>query len=237
MGDGQFRQPDSAQGVVFDRLTRLPFHHRHVFVRSGVKNGRRLVVPQHRLHPRLIQYVGNDRNDHVAVAELEELLFDREQLHLRLINKQQAARAKRGNLPAQFAADAAAGAGDQYGAVLQHVANLVQPEVNGFAPEQVLDLDGPQLADTHNAGGQLVNAWDRHILQPRLLKQADDFTDAFGRGGRHRDDCFLQVQFQLRVLDQFRCSEYRDAVNLRTPFAPVVVEQSDGHKAEVRARI
>jgi len=70
-------------------------------------------------------------------------------------------------------------------------------QVRGVATEEVFDAHRSHLADADAAGGELVNAGDGDVFDTVLLKQADEFGEAFGGRGRHRDDNFFEPQFSL----------------------------------------
>jgi hypothetical protein len=123
----------------------------------------------------LVEDIGDQGLDDVAVAELDELLLDLEKLDLGLIEEQKAGGLEGGDLAAEFAADTAAGAGDHDDSVFQDAGNLVHPQVHGVASEEVLDAHVAQLADTHVARSELVNAGDGDVLNAVFLEETDDF--------------------------------------------------------------
>ena len=179
VGQGHLRQPRRADEVVFDGLAGLAFHHGHVLVRGGVKQDGRTVLPQDGLHLRLIQNVGDQRNNRPPETEADQFLLDGEQLHLGLFHQQQPLRAKGGNLPAQLAADAAARARDHDPPVHQDFPDVLGFNFHGLASEEVLNFHRPDLGDFQLPGGELIHGRNRRNVEPARSQQLHDFADAF----------------------------------------------------------
>ena len=169
------------------------------------------------------------------MAKLDELLFDLEQLDFRLIQEDQAPGMEGGDLPAELAADAPAGASDQDDAAVEDILDLVEPQVDGFASEQVLDVDGPQPADGQSAGGALVKAGNGEVFEAGILEEGDDFAEAAGRGGGHGNDHLLDAEFGRSAFERLRRADDGDAVDIGTPFVGCIIEEGDGDHAEIGA--
>jgi hypothetical protein len=111
---GKFAEQTGAEDIVADGLGRLPLHQVDVLVGGGVEDDFRTVTGEDRLHPRQIEDVRDQREGGAAKAGVVEFLLNQEQGGLGLLDQQQLAGIQRGELPAEFAADAAAGAGDHH---------------------------------------------------------------------------------------------------------------------------
>ena len=223
-------------GIVFHGLSRLRFHHGHVLVRRGMENGLRLISPENLLQSRLILNVRRQRDEQIAVTGVDQFLFDLEQLHLRLLHEEERVRRIRSDLPAQFAADAAAGTRHHDHAVPQEVPDVFRRQPHLFAPQPVFSFHGPQLADFGLACGEFVNGRHSAELDSQPLKRFDNFRHAPGRRARHGDDHFLQFQIRIAVQQTLRCADHLDIVHVFAPFYPVVVEEGDRLQTEVAPR-
>ena len=96
-------------------------------------------------HAGLVQNVRHQRNDDLAMPPLDHFLFDLEQLDFASLHQQQALGTVGGDLPAQLAADAAAGARDQDHPILKRLPDAFGLQAHGFPAQEVFDADRAQL--------------------------------------------------------------------------------------------
>jgi hypothetical protein len=103
-----------AEDVVLDRFAGIALHHRDVLMSGAVEDYMRLMVLEYLADAASIANIGNHRNDLRADPAMAQLAIDFKKIVFGLIEKDQTARAEFHRLPADFRADAAAGAGDDY---------------------------------------------------------------------------------------------------------------------------
>src|SRR5262245_17899719 len=77
-----------------------------------------------------IEDIGNERNDSVTKAGVDQFLLDLKKLHLALFDKQQFAGCVSSDLPAEFAADAATRAGNHDDAATKGALNFIAAELD-----------------------------------------------------------------------------------------------------------
>src|SRR5690606_28577308 len=106
-----------------------------------------------------------------------QLAVDLEDAVLAAPEQQERLRAEGGHLPRELGADGAAGAGDEDDAAPEVVGDLVRLEADGLAPEEVLDVDLPDLVDRRLPAHDLVDAGDDPVGHLRLARQLDDPPD------------------------------------------------------------
>jgi hypothetical protein len=103
----------------------------------------------------------------------------------------QAGRAIGGELAAQFATDAAAGAGDHDALAADEGGDVGAVELDGLSPEEVLDLDVADVGDVDLAigDGGVVGDHAQGALGVLALELGHDLADAGGGGvGRQEED-------------------------------------------------
>jgi hypothetical protein len=98
--------------------------------------------------------------------------------------------AEAGYLADDLAADGAARAGDEDGLAHEVSRDGARVQADGVAPEEVFQVDLPDLGDGDVAREDLVDAGDDAVLELCLLGQVDDAADhvAGGRGDGDEDD-------------------------------------------------
>ena len=92
---------------------------------------------------------------------VDQFLFDLEQLHFGLIKQQEHGRRTRGNLPAQFAADAAASPGHHHYSIAEDLPNILRGQMHRVPAQKVLDY-------TEDAS-TLPGASEQQVTVARLL--------------------------------------------------------------------
>ena len=114
-----------AEAVVLDGLAGLMLHHGHVLVGGGVEDDPGLVLREDLLHALGSVMSPTKGTMLTSMAEFDEFLFDLEDEGFGAVQQQAVGGVARGDLAAKFAADAAAGAGDQDGLVLERMADFL----------------------------------------------------------------------------------------------------------------
>ena len=118
-----------AQHVVLDGLARVVLHHRHVLVGGGMEHDVRPVQGEDLVQSRFVRNVGDEgMNGHFA-AQGAKFLLDQEQAVFGPLDHHQRLGPELEHLPADFRADAAAGAGHQNGAPGDERADRVAVEL------------------------------------------------------------------------------------------------------------
>ncbi len=134
----------------------------HVLVRRGVEDHGGPVLLEQLAHLRLVPRVAEHRRRRVESAIVDELTLDLEQPRLAVVDQDEPGRAHARDLAAELGADGAAGAGDEHDLAREVPGDRRDVGVDGLAPEEVLHLDGPQLArEVEVSGDQLVQARER----------------------------------------------------------------------------
>ena len=143
------------------------------------------------------------------------------------------------DLAAELGADRAAGARHEHDLALQVVGDRLEVDLDGLAPEHVLDLDGAQLA------GEVARRprRDRRALGSVLTgtssgaRRLDDPRAQLARGGRDRDQHLVRPSVADDVREVGGRAEHADAVEAQVALARVVVEQADRRVAERRGAL
>jgi hypothetical protein len=110
----------------------------YVLVGGGVEHHVGPLGREHPLHRVRVLAVRDHRDQQPCVAALAQLHVDLEQVVLGVVDQDQPARADRGHLAAQLAADRAAGAGDEHGATVQVAGHAGEVDLDRGAAEDVL---------------------------------------------------------------------------------------------------
>ena len=131
--------------VVAQRLHGMLLHQRHVLVGGRVEHDGRVVELEDRLHAGRVAHVG-DLGDDRDLRRLAQLAIDLEEVVLGVVGEHEQADLHAHELAAELGADRAARAGHEHGAAAHVRADRRGVERHGLAPEDVLDLDGAQLA-------------------------------------------------------------------------------------------
>ncbi len=129
-----------AEDVVLDRLAGIAFHHRHVLVGGAVENDLRLMQFENPRDPPRVADVGDQRNHFRSDPAVTQLAVDLEKIVFRLIEQDQPARTKFHGLPADFRADAAAGAGDQNALAGEEPLKLRGVEADGLSAQKIVQI-------------------------------------------------------------------------------------------------
>ena len=196
-----------------------------MLVRRGVEDDLRLEPAEDFPHPVRAGDVADERFHDVALDDGAEFLLDEEKLRLGALHEQEFLWAEGQDLPAKFAADAAACASDHDGAPAQAAPHASHFDLHRRAPEQVLNLDGAKHGDADPARGQLIERRHGAARQARLLNQVHDFARPFRRRGGHGDDQFIETQAVAQLGDALRVADHGDAVDARARVAEVVEER------------
>src|SRR5581483_3288809 len=156
--DGDLGDHLRRQRVVADRLERVRLHQGDVLVGGRVEDDPGRVPLEHAPHPLAVACVGEHGHARGEAALRDELALDLEQRRLALVDEDQPLAADPCDLAGELGADRAAGAGDEHGRVAQVGGDRRQVDLDGLPPEDVLDLDGADLAgEVEVAGDQLVD--------------------------------------------------------------------------------
>src|SRR5580765_7341489 len=99
---------------------------------------------EHLAHAPRILGVADHGDDLEGRAAVAELLLDRVERELRVLEEHEARRREARDLAAELRADGAAGAGDEHRAALQKRAQPGVVELDRIASQQVVELDLPQ---------------------------------------------------------------------------------------------
>ena len=91
------------------------------------------------------------------------------------------------------------------------------------------------MADLGLAGGELINGWDSAEFNLQFAENVTYFRNAGSRSAGHGDDDLLEFQIAFAREKRFGRANNRDVENALTPFESIVVEESNGLKAEVSA--
>ena len=182
LGDAQ--RPEH---VVPHRLDGIGLEHGHMLVRGGVKHIVRAVQLEHLLEPLRVRDAADERHHfdagvapgHLEVREVERAF--------RPLEQHQALRPVGGDLARQLRADGPGPTGDEDGLAREVALHLREVELDGLAPQQVLDLDVAHLGDRGPAGEQVVERGDDLELDARLAAAVHDAPRLLGRRGTDRD--------------------------------------------------
>ena len=219
-----------AKDVVFDGLGGADLHQRHMLMRRGVEDDRRVVGLEHFVQALDVADGAYQRDDRRVGAVLVA------QLGLQLIGAvfvdvedQQPARLVAHDLAAQLAADGPAAAGDQHDFVVQILRDLGVVELDLIAREEV---GGVQLAE---AGRDRVAVVVHRLRVGQHahaavggVAEVDDLAEAValerGDGDDDLHDMVLAHQFRY-VGDG---AAHRHALHAQVFFGQVVVHHADG---------
>ena len=180
--------------------------------------------------------VGDHRHARREVALVRQLALDLVERRLGLVDEDQPRRARPCRLTAELGADRAAGARDQHRLAAQVRRNRLEIDLDGLAPEDVLDLDGPDLRrEVRVAGDELVEpgqSLHRHLRVAGLL---DDFLAHLAGGGGDRDQKLVRPVVAEDVGQLGGRPEHAHALNPVVALANVVVDEPDRRVADPAA--
>ena len=169
-------------------------------------------------------------------ALVDELPLDLEEAGLAVVHEDEPGRAHARDLAAELRADRSAGAGDEHDLAREIAGDRLEVGLDGLAPEEVLDLDGPELArEVEVAGDQLVQARQRlhrHALvtratstiRSRASPEADGIAIRSSSGRRSRRSSGRSAVVPMHA----------DPVQAKVLLARVVVDEADRRVAERR---
>src|SRR5687768_14425587 len=112
-----------------------------MLVGSSMKHDCRMVAAEQMAHAGGIENVGDERQNDPAITTLDQFLLDEKDLNFGLLHKQEALGIERGNLAAEFRANAAAGPGDHDDAAAEQHRNVFCLEFDWFPTEQILNFN------------------------------------------------------------------------------------------------
>ncbi len=201
-----------------------------MLVRRSMKNHFWSEFNEDLLHPGSIQNITNQGNNPLSVLQPDQLLLDLKHIRFRPVHQQQQFAVVADDLPAQFAADAAAGTRHQHHPVLQGKLNILGFQFNFFPAEQILNFHIPQLAHPNLAQSQLIQRGNGFTGQIHRAHQTDNFSNAFGRRRGHRNDRLLDAEFPDHFRQQFRRTKHRNVMHAGIPLSRIIVKESYGNQ-------
>ena len=129
-----------------------------MLVSCGIKNDLHSAGSKKSAHGRTIRYVRHAILYAVAILEAVELQLEIEQRRLRLVETDQLRWRIIEDLATQFRTDRARSPGYHYHLACKVPAHRLQIESYRVAPQQVLDINIPQLINGHTSFGQVTQA-------------------------------------------------------------------------------
>ena len=111
--------------------------------------------------------------------------------------------------------------------------DVVRGQPHLLPAQQILSFHGPQLAHLGLAGSEFVDGGDGAEFDLEPLQSLDNFRHPFGRGARHGDNHFLQLQIHFVVQQSLRRADHRNVLHALSPFHAIVVKECDGLQTEV----
>ena len=169
-------------------------------------------------------------------AVVGQLALDLVQRRLGLVDEDQPRRAGPCRLAAELGADRAAGAGDQHRLAAEVLGDLLEVDLDGLAPEDVLDLDGPDLRrKVRVAGDELVEARQRLHRHLRVARLLDDLLAHVARRGGDRDQELVRPVVVEDVRQLRGRPQHAHALDPVVALARVVVDEPDGGIADPAA--
>ena len=221
--------------VVLQGFARLGFHHRDVLVRRGVQDEARAMRREDGRHPGEVRDVADERRDDVAVTCRDELLLGLVEEHLALVEQQEPGRAMRRDLAAELEADAAARAGDEDDAALDHRGDGAVIELHGRTSEDVFDGDRTDVGGADATAGELGHRGYDQDAEIIRGGEGADFADAADAGGRQREDDLGDAELLRELAHPGGRADHGDAVDVKVVLGDVVVEEADRLEAVAAA--
>ncbi len=160
-------------------------------------------------------------------VDLGDLELGEVQGALRLLEKDQLARMESGDLASQLRADRAGAAGDQHHLPRQLAAHRRKVQVDYAAPQNILDLDIPQLRHPRAAVQQFLQRRHDLELDPGIHAGAHDRLQLLTAPRRDRDHQQLDLLANHQTLQLGRRADDRYPVDAHVPLAGIVVHQPD----------
>jgi len=150
-----------------------------------------------------------------------------EEVVLSLFQQDQPLGPERRHLPAQFRPDGPPGACHEDDLAGQEVSDVLGIEFDGFAAEEVVDVDLAEAADVEMAFDEVGHAGHDAERQPLALADLDDASEFVAGGPRQGDDDFLGVLSPSDLGQVVHAAEHRHAVNPHAALPRVVVDEPD----------
>ncbi len=215
-----------AAHVVLDRLARVPLHHRHVLVRRGVEHHGRGVAGEDGAHPLPVADVGHAGRQVEVGVRAVQLPLNLEERRLRPLDQHHLPGPEPGHLPAQLAADAAAGPGDEHHAVLDQLLQRLEVQRHRLAPEQVLDGHVAQLVELGLPLDELIEPRHGADGHPGRLAEVDDVPHLLAGRGRNGDHDLVDLQLARQVGHVGQGAAHRHPVDANAALGAVVVGEA-----------
>ncbi len=216
-----------AEHVVGNGLDDVFFHQGHVLVRGRMENCMRPMPADDGVDAARVTDVRDDRDQRELGETLPQLSIDFEDLVLAVVHGNERARIERGDLPAQLATDRAAGACDQHGVARSKFAHGREVRNDWITPQQVLNFDAAQRAHVHAAGDEVVEAWDRARLNPRVAGGLYHAAHDTSAGLRHRNDDLIHAEAADQRRQVRERPEHWNSAEQLTLFVRVVIDEPD----------
>lgn len=174
---GQFGYVFRTKYVVSDRLIRLDFHERHMFMRGGMKDDLRMKTFKDSRHAILIRDIRDDRVIGLIREFPPEFLMDFVDAVFAAAEEDDFFSPYAADLAGQFRADASAGAGDQYGFAGNVAGDLVKVQLDRVPAKKVFQADFPQFSHPGFPADHFINARHDADVCPRFAALPVDLTD------------------------------------------------------------
>ncbi len=233
--DRDVRDDAGDERVVPDGLGGIRLDERDVLVRGRVKHDCGPVLLEDLPHLRAVARVRQYRSGRMEAPLVHELAFDLEQPLLPVVDEDEPGRPDPRDLAAELGADRSSRARDQHDLSGQIPGDGVDVDLDGLAPEQVLDLHRADLArevevgrDHREEPGERLH---RHALGACDL---DDPLARLARGGRDRDQELVGPAIAEEVPELVGRPQHADPVQAQVLLPRIVVDEADRRVAERR---
>lgn len=233
-----------AEDVVQNAFACIGLHHGHVLVRGGMVDGRGPVLAADVGHALLLRHVGQ-QGDQLAVVfallrQRLQFVVDGVEREFAVVHQQQLPGLLAHDLPAQFAADAAARPGDQHHRALQVAAEQARVRGHGLTAQQVLDLQLLEVGDGDAPAGQVRQARQGADAHRQVPHAFDDLAAALACGAGQCEQYVGDVEPAHHIGECTR-RVHAHAVDAAADLAGVVVhkafEQVLAHVAQARCSL
>ena len=152
------RHVPRAHDVIPDRCVHLLLQHRHMLVGRGMEYHIRSVLLECRFDGSAVADVGEQVCPFQIWKRTLQFEVDRVEIELAAIQNDQAGRLELCDLAAELGADRAAAAGNQHRLARQFLPDRSPIQLDGFPPQQVLDLHIAHLLDADLSRDQVLHA-------------------------------------------------------------------------------
>src|SRR5262249_49446710 len=134
----------------------IRFHHGDMFVSGCVENDFWSEIKEQLANPIGITDVGYAVNATNAMLVFKQAQAKEIQPGFALVEADELRWGVVENLPAEFGANGASGAGNQHASPPKWAANCFEVDFDAFAAEQIIEADFPQLTDRHFPGDDVL---------------------------------------------------------------------------------